>query len=202
MRKVNRLCAFLCSALLSGLHTFAILTRAGVDANQVVGVDEQRHTDHGARFDGGFLQGIGGGVALFARLGVGHLQHGLHRHFGEKDGLGGSVDDDIHDIVFLHELHARDVVARNRNLVVGLGMHEDIVVSFLVEVLIRTVLNADILKLHANVETLFKHIAAQHVLQFDTHDSVALARLNMLEVNAEINLSIQTDGASNLNILT
>ena len=87
-------------------------------------------------------------------------------------------------------------------MVVGLGIHEDVVLAFLVEVLVGTVLNAHVFELHANVETLFKHIAAQHVFQFDTHDSVALARLNVLEVNAEINLSIQTDGASNLYILT
>ena len=87
-------------------------------------------------------------------------------------------------------------------MVVGLGVHEHKVLAFFVEVLVGTVLNADILELHANVETLFQNVAAQHIFQFDTHDSVALTRLNMLEVNAEINLSVHTDGASNLYVLT
>ena len=160
------------------LHAFAVLARASVDADHVVGVDEQWHANHGAGLNGGFLQSVGSGVALFTRLGVGHLQDGLHRHFGKEDGLCAGVDDDVNHIVFLHELHARDVVASDRDLFVGLSVHEDIVLTFLVEVLIGTVLNADILELHADVETLLQNIAAQHILQFNTHDSVALARLN------------------------
>ena len=87
-------------------------------------------------------------------------------------------------------------------MVVGLGVHEHKVLAFFVEVLVRTVLNTHVFELHADVETLFQNVAAHHVLQFDTHDSVAFSGLNMLEVNAEINLSVHTDGASNLYVLT
>ena len=53
------------------VHALHILAGAGIDADLVALVDEQGHADLGAGLDGGGLQGVGGGVALDTRLGLG-----------------------------------------------------------------------------------------------------------------------------------
>ena len=61
------------------LYTFQIFARPCIDFDDISLVDEHRHLDFGAGFNGGGLGGVGGGVAFHARLGMGNLQLDKHR---------------------------------------------------------------------------------------------------------------------------
>src|SRR5205085_6369266 len=53
---------------------------AGVDADLVPGADEEGNVDGEAGFERRRLITTGGGVAFEPGLGLGHLEHHIHRH--------------------------------------------------------------------------------------------------------------------------
>ena len=172
-----------------------------VDLDDFAFVDEEGHADFGACLHAGGLEGVGGGVALEARLGPSDGQFHLHGDVGIEDGLGGGVGDDLDVLTFLHEVDAVDLVLGDGNLLEGLVVHEDVVLAFHVEELIAATLNAHILEFLADVEAALQHVAAHHVLESGAHDGVTLARLHVEEVDAEIELAVHTDAGALLDVL-
>ena len=59
---------------LSPTHPLDILTRAGIDHDDVPFLDEQRHLDFGAGFESGIFHQIGCRVAAHAGFGLGYFQ--------------------------------------------------------------------------------------------------------------------------------
>lgn len=189
------------AARLSGLHAVDIGTVARIDLDDFAFIDEKRYTHLGTGLHRSRLRGVGGSVALEARLGVGYLQLRLDGHLGIEDGVGGSVADHFDYIAFLHEINAGDEVLGDGNLIVSLLIHEDIVLSFHVKELIGTALHAYILKCLTDVEALFEYTAAHYILERGAHDGVALTGLHMEKVNAEVELAIHTDAGALLDVL-
>ena len=89
----------------------------------------------------------------------------------------------------------------DRNLVISFLVHEDVIFTLLVEVLVGTALHAYILQLLADVETTLKHASVNNILQLHTHEGVTLAGLYMQEVDDEEQFTIHTDACSHLNVL-
>ena len=87
------------------------------------------------------------------------------------------------------------------NLVVSLLVHEDIVLTLLVKVLVGAALHAHVFKLLADVEAALQHTAVHNVLQLYTHESVTLTRLYMKKVDDEEQFAIHTDACSHLDVL-
>ena len=52
-----------------------------------------------------------------------------------------------------------------------------------------------------DVEALFEHAAANHVFKCGAHDGVALARLHVQEVDAEIQFAVHADASTFLDVL-
>ena len=125
----------------------------------------------------------------------------LDRYVGIQDGLCAGVNYYFHVLALLHEVHSIHLLGGNVDLLEGLVVHENQIVAILVKVLVWATLNAYVLQLLADVETLFDYTAVNHVLQRNVHDSVALAWLAMQEVDAEIELAVHADACALLDVL-
>ena len=126
---------------------------------------------------------------------------GLHWHFSVENGVCISIADNLYDIIFLHVVDTSDKLFVDRNLVVSLLIHEDVVLSFKIEILIGTALNTHILKCFTNVETLFKYTTIYYVLKGSTHDGVSFSWFYVQEVDAEVQLTIHADACTFFNVL-
>ena len=183
------------------LYALQVAAVASVHLNEVAFVNEEGHADLNASLKSGRLESVCGCIALDARLRVSNAEVSLDRHFTEEYGLCRSVRNDLDDVALLHEVNTSDEVASDRNLVVCLLVHEDIVFTLLVEILVGAALNAYILKLLADVETTLQHSAVNNVLKLNAHESVALTRLYVEEVDDEEKLAVHTDASSHLDVL-
>ena len=106
-----------------------------------------------------------------------------------------------HDVALLHEVNASHEVLGNGSLVVGLLVHEDIVLTVFVEELIGTTLQTNVIKFETYLESAVEHATVGHVLQLCVHNGVTLTRLAMLELDANPNASVHADGSTLLNVL-
>ena len=136
-RKQKRLCrgsVFFLSCCFSALRALEILAHAGVDADAVAGVDEQRHLDLSAGLEGGGLGGVGGRVAGEARIGVGHFELDERGRLDQEHLALVGADDALH--VLLHEAEvAAERALVDGNELVGLGIHEVVKVAVVIAVL-------------------------------------------------------------------
>ena len=87
------------------------------------------------------------------------------------------------------------------HLVEGFLVHEEVVFTFLIEVLVGTTFHAYVFERFADVETLFDHTAAHNVLEGGAHDGVALTGFHVEEVDAEIELAVHADANPFLDVL-
>ena len=183
------------------LHTLEVAAIASVNLNEVAFVHEERHAYFNASLKSGRLQSVSGCIALDARLRVCNAEVGLYRHLAEENCLGRSIGNHFNDIALLHKVNTSDEIVSDRNLVVCLLVHEDIVLALLIEVLIRTTLYTNVLQLLADIEAALQNSAVNNILQLYAHESVALTRLYMEEVDDEEQLAVHTDACSHLDVL-
>lgn len=175
---------------------------AGVDLDELVLVDEQRHAHCSAGLDCSGLESVCGGVTLDAGLGVGDAEHGLDGHLGIEHCLGGSVGHNLDGVAFLHKGRAGDELLVDRNLLESLVVHEDVVAALAVEELVGTTLYAHVFELFTNVETALEHTAVYNVFQLGTHECVTLSRLHVEKLHAEVQTAIHADAGAVLNVLS
>ena len=135
---------------------------------------------------------VRGGVALEARLGVGHLEHNLHGDFDGEDGVGGSVDGSHHVFAFLQEVNAVDDVGGDVHLLKSFVVHEHEVFAFPVEVLELAVVHLHVLQFGADDPGALEHTSVLHVAQFGAHHGVALSGFHMKEVDDYIDSAVDT----------
>ena len=183
------------------LYTVEVRTIACVNLNKVALVDEERYTDFNTCLQCGWLSGVGGSIALESRLAVSNAEVGLYRHFGVEDSTVGGVGNNFHDVALFHILVADNQVVSDWNLLKSLLVHEDASCWILVEILVWTTLDNNILQFEAHLESTIKHATVCHVLQFSVHYCVALSWLSVLEIDAYPNAAIHANGCSLLNVL-
>lgn len=187
--------------LFSGFNATEIRAVTRIHLDGLTLVDEQRYADFGTGLHLGGLQCVGGGVTLQTGLRPRNLQMHLGGQLGIEHGFGAGVCHDFHVLTFLHELHTRNLIFGDANLLERLVIHKDIVITLLIKVLIGATLHAHILQFFADIETTLQHVAADYVLQSDVHDGVALTRLAVQEVDAEVQLAIHADAGTLLDVL-
>ena len=102
-----------------------------------------------------------------------------------------------HILILNHEMSS---VANNFcgdiDLLVGRGIHEDVVGTILVEVGHITTVNRRSLDLHARIESAINDLARQDILDLGANESGALTRLDVLELDNLPELAVDHhDGA-------
>jgi hypothetical protein len=80
-------------------------------------------------------------------------------------------------------------------------VHEDIVLTLFVEVLIWTALYAYILEFLTDVETALQYATIYYIFELNTHNGVTFTWLNVQEVDYEIQTAIHADANTVLNVL-
>lgn len=182
-------------------HALAIGTVARIDTDDLTLVDEERHANFCAGLYGSGFEGIGSGIALQTRLGISNGELYFGRQFGEEDGIGRSIRNDIYIESLFEEIDAGDEVVRDRHLLEGLVIHEDIILTFLIEELVRATLHAYILEFLTDIESALEHAAIHYIFEFNTHDGVTFSRLHMQELNYEIQTAVHADAYAVFNVL-
>src|SRR6266545_3964831 len=183
---------FLAAMGLAGRRDAAQVLRApGVDLHDVPLVEEERHLDDGPALERGRLGAARGRVTADARVGLGdrelHERRQLDRHRAAVD------EEDVDVGIFLEEVaRVADLLRRQRDLVVGLRIHEVIAVV-LVEVLHVLVLEVDQLHFFAGAERVVDDAPLPHVLELGAHEGAALAGLDVLEIDDGVWLPIELD---------
>ena len=174
---------------------------ARVDGNGFAFVDEERHAHLCTRLNGCGLGSVCSRVALYARLTVRDDEVGLDRHFGRKNGAVSRISLDVDDVALFHKLATGNHVLGNWNLLKGFLIHENAPCAVLIQILIGTVLDADVVKFEANLERALQHAAVGNVLKLGVHNGVALAWLAVLEVDTLPDATVHTDTSSDFYVL-
>ena len=131
----------------------------------------------------------GGGVALEARIGGGHLQFHEIRGFHAEDLA--LIGHDLADHVLLDkaEVVRQDILADGQQLI-GLAVHEIIQIAVVVGVFHILSLNESGGIFIVGVEGFFHHRTGDYVADFGAHESGALARLDVLEFDNLIDVAV------------
>src|SRR5262245_16975601 len=159
-----------------------ILARARVDLHTLAGVDEERHLHHETRLERRRLARARHPIALDAGLGHRDLELDRGRQVDADDLLVVHRED--RGVAFLQVVDGRaDRVARDVQLVVGLVVHEDVVVAFAVEELHLALVDDRERHLLVGSERPVDDCAGAVVLQRRAYERAALTRLDVLEVD-------------------
>ena len=172
---------------------------AGIDADDVTDVEEHGDGDDRAGLESGRLGAALDRVALETGLGLGDLEFDEHRRGDADELLAGILK--LADIAFLEPLGivTHDAFGHGQ-LVVGLGVHEVVVLTVGVEVLHLADLHADLVELLTGTEGQLVDAAGPDVADLGADESAALARLDMLELDDGAHLAIDDDALAVLEI--
>ena len=174
-----------CKFLL-GLAAAQILTGTGVDLDALTLLDKDRNLNNSTGLNGSGLEYVSSSVALNARLGLSDLELNEQRRLNcENAALVGK---NLNVLVLLHEAEiiAQSILA-NRNLLVGLVVHEVVQVAFIVQILHLAALYESLLELIApNVSQLATEIQTSRATVMNYIKYLADARLiNMVYPKGE-----------------
>ena len=105
-------------------------------------------------------------------------------------------------LVFQHVLgRVPDHLRGHRQLVVGVGVHEDEVGAVVVQVLHRALVDVGGLDLDPRVEGLVDDLAGQDVLELGTHKRRTLAGLDVLELHDGPQLAVDVEDQTVLQVV-
>jgi len=177
------------------VHAAKIVAGARINLDLGAGLKEQRNLDFVAGLNRGRLRATGGTVTLQTRLRVGNLKH--HRSgklnvqrvslvHGDSSGLG------LQHVVRGIPHHCGGHI----NLVVRLHVHEHVVLTILVQVLVVGTVHGSGLNLSASVKGAVNDLAGGNVAQLGADECATLTGLNVLELydGPEVAVNLQ-DGA-------
>src|SRR5688500_11198652 len=174
------------------LHTFHVRVRARIDLDQVADVDEQRDRDLRAGLDRRGLLDVARGVTADAGLRGGDLEE----HERRQRDVDRALVEEQHAArqVVLHEVgRLADQLARDRDLLVALLVHEDQVVAFLVEELHLALLDVGRLELLAGPDVPLDDGAGEEVLELRPRERGPLAGLDELELDDGVRVPVDED---------
>ena len=167
---------------LKGSDALHILAGAGIDADVVALVDEQRNADLSTGLDSSGLQGVGGGVALDTRLGLGDFQLDKVGDFNTEDLA--LIAQQLAGLVLLAELEVIGHIGSvDGDIIVGLVVHEVVQIAILIAVSHVLALDESLRELCGRVVAGLNHRAGDHVLGLGADKGSALAGLDVLELN-------------------
>ena len=183
----------LCSRVATGISWSSLGGLKGVKPPEAFGERSRDWSLLSAGLDDCRLGGIGRGIALDARLGGSDGQLDEERRLDAEDIA--LVGQHLDDLLLLDEIEriADDVLA-DRDLLIGLHVHEVEQVAVVVAVLHILALDKSGRELCSRVEGCFNHSAGDDVLVLGTDERCALARLNVLEFENLNNLTVHFKG--------
>ena len=182
-------------------NALAVATIAGIYADNLTFVAEERNADLSTCLERSRFECVGSCIALETWLSVRDSQLYLGRQLSKKDGVGRSIRNNLANEALFEEINTCDKVVRDRHLLESLLVHEDVVLTLFVEVLVWTALNANILQFLTDVEAALQNATIYYIFELNTHNGVTLSWLNMQEVNYEIQTAVHTDTYTVLYIL-
>src|SRR5262249_54375601 len=172
-------------------HPAEIIAAPGIDFDHVSLIEEERHLDDRTRLERGWLGAARRGIPPDSRVGFHDLQldevRQLHRH-------RALIDEQDLDLGVLLEKVARlaDLIRRERDLVIGLEIHEVIAV-ILVEILHALLVEVHQLDLFTGAERVVDDSPELHVLELGAYECSALAGLDVLEIDDAVGFAIKFD---------
>src|SRR5699024_8704652 len=170
-----------------------VLAGAGVDLNDIAGLNEQRHLDLSTGLQGGWLGTTGGTVALQARIGVLDLEVNVGWQLSEQ--RLAVVEGHVDAGVFQQELRAiAHELWLQFDLSVGLVIHEDVGGAIVAQVGHVAAVDGVLLDLHTCVEGLVHGLAGDDVLELRAHKRRALTWLDVLELYDLLQLAVEHQG--------
>ena len=86
-----------------------------------------------------------------------NAENGLNRHLSIKDSTISCVRNNLHNVALLHVLVTDYELVVDGDLLECLLIHEDTTRLVLIEILVRTTLNDNVLELLTNVETTLQY---------------------------------------------
>ena len=156
-------------------------------------VDEQRNADLSTGLDSSGLQGVGGGVALDTRLGLGDFQLDEVGDFDAEDLA--LIAQQLARLVLLAELEVIGHIGSvDGDIVIGLVVHEVVQIAILIAVSHVLALDESLRELCGRVVAGLNHRAGDHVLGLGADKGSALAGLHVLELNDLKNLAVLLKG--------
>ena len=159
-----------------------VFAGARVDLDLVAGVDEQRNLNHLVGLQRRRLTRAADAITLNAGVGVGDSELDGGRNLDGHD-LAVVEGDDGHR-VFNHVIGG--ITERDRCdvlLVVGLHVHEDVIVAIAVEELHVLLLEHGLLDANSGVEGAINNGTGAQISNFGAHEGTALAGLDMLKLD-------------------
>lgn len=179
--------------LFTDLDALAVRAVRGVDCDLVALVDEQRDHDLGAGLERALLEGAGGGgVALYSRLGVGHLECNVCRKLAGEAPLLVNEEHHLDMLSLFHKVGIVNDVLREMDLLISLLMHEVESVLVTIKELVRTSLDADSVDLGTCSKRILENTAVFQITEFGFNESRAFSRFNMLEIHEHARLAVKT----------
>ena len=171
---------------------FDIVTRAGVDLDELILIEVERDLHDVPGFEGRGLAAAAGGVAFNPGVGLDHAQVD---EVGEGDADGGALkEEDFNlEVVFEEGERVLELVSVDVHLLVILGVHEDQVVVFTVEVLHGALFEIGLAHGVTRAEVLGQDIAADEALVAGFDKGDALARLHMLAFDDDKGFAVDLD---------
>jgi len=182
------------------LDTLDVAAVAGINLDFFALVDEERHTHLSTRLDGSVLEGVGCGITLDAWFGVGHFEGDNHRGLDKKDGIALSMHHEVTDFAFLEVLRATDEFLVNVDLLKRLLIHEVVTHLILIDILIRTTLDAHVVDFDTGVERLLDNETGHDILEFGANESRTLAWLHVKELDNVVVLAVELEAHTVFNI--
>src|SRR5674536_169647 len=173
---------------------------AGVDLDLLADDHEQRHLDLRAGLQDGRLGTAGGPVPLQPGVGVADRQLDRRRQLDvERNAVvHGNGRRHVLQQVAGHGTHG---LRGDVQLVVGGGVHEDVVAALPVEVGHLPPVDSGHVDFDAGVEGAVHHLAGAHVLHRGPHECATLTGLDVLELDHRPELSVAVEGDAVLQVI-
>src|SRR5579862_3699899 len=166
---------------------------AGVDANDVACLDEERHLYGGTGFEFRGLGGVGGRVTFEAGIGFDNLELDVCRqvHADGRAVVKLHVD---HHAVFQEVGRATDEIALQRDVLERLLIHEMKTVGIVVEHLHLAIVDGRALQLFTGAERPLERRTGLDVLEARPHERGAFARFDVQELDNSPEVAVHDDG--------
>ena len=130
-----------------------------------------------------------------------NAQNRFNRHFGKKHSAVCRIGHHLNDVVFFHIFNAGNGFFGYRCLLEGFLVHENIVSPILIKKLIGATLYANILQFKSYLKRTVKYTARRYIFQLGAHNSISLARFNVLKVDTSENLVVKTNARPDFDFL-
>src|SRR5579884_853053 len=172
-------------------HPTHILSRPCIDANLIARVDEQRDVYHCTGFQCGRFRDVVCGVAAHAGFSAHYFQvYEVGRLDGDDDV---AIDQGFYGVPFFEEFDdIADLLSGDGLLVVGFGVHEDVVVAINVQELPALMLDAHFFDLFAGTEAHLDHTPGAHVFQVGADERTPVSGADVVELGHNVQVVIIT----------